>query len=188
MTRGARHDRSASVTANPALRGINGWTESLFAPHRICGGGGHRLADAAQAPIVDARYKRVCVDPTDQGMSASRSGTVDSTERNLALRLRGFAWETLEEEAAREGLSTEKLVAFSVLYYLADVDSGRISRQVSKKPYPSPLSGARQDSQSLIGTDSFQAGLQRRRRGTASRPLDPQRPATAMVQSVDRPL
>lgn len=101
---------------------------------------------------MDARYKGVCVDPTDQGMSASRSGSADSTERTLTLRLHGFAWETLEEETTREGLNTEKLIAFSVLYYLADVDSGRISRQVSKRPYPaSPLSGARRESRSLIG-------------------------------------
>jgi hypothetical protein len=76
-------------------------------------------------------------------MSASRSDSNDSSERKLTLRLRGFAWETLEEEATRGGLTAEELIAFSVLYYLADVDSGRISRQVSRSPYPRRVSEAR---------------------------------------------
>jgi hypothetical protein len=30
----------------------------------------------------------------------------------------------------------EELAAFAVRYYLADVDSGRISRRISRSPYP----------------------------------------------------
>jgi predicted DNA binding CopG/RHH family protein len=56
------------------------------------------------------------------------------TERSLTVRLEGFAWEAISEEAAREGLTTEELIGFAVLYYLADSDSGRISRQVSRRP------------------------------------------------------
>jgi hypothetical protein len=71
-------------------------------------------------------------------MSSSCSGGGEEvrTDRSLMLRLDDFAWEAIEEEAAREGLTTEELVAFSVLYYVADVDSGRISRQISRSPYP----------------------------------------------------
>jgi len=29
-----------------------------------------------------------------------------------------------------------ELITFSVLYYLADVDSGRIARQIAMSPYP----------------------------------------------------
>jgi hypothetical protein len=54
------------------------------------------------------------------------------------LRLEGFAWEAASEEAEREGLTVEELVGFAVLYYLADVDSGRIARQVNGSPYPQP--------------------------------------------------
>ena len=60
------------------------------------------------------------------------------TERNVALRLNGFAWEAIAEEAAREGLTVDELVGFAVLYYLADVDSGRIARQVARSPHPQP--------------------------------------------------
>lgn len=53
---------------------------------------------------------------------------------HLAVRLGGFAAEVTDEEAARLGVSVEELVSFSVLYYLADVDSGRIARQIAKSP------------------------------------------------------
>jgi hypothetical protein len=57
-------------------------------------------------------------------------------DRSVSLRLEGFAWESVEQESQRQGVPVEELVTFAVLYYLADVDSGRISRQVSRSPYP----------------------------------------------------
>ena len=57
-----------------------------------------------------------------------------SDERTLTLRLDGFAWEALRDEAASQGVAAEELIAFSVLYYLADADSGRIARQISGSP------------------------------------------------------
>jgi hypothetical protein len=53
---------------------------------------------------------------------------------SLTLRLDDFAWEGIAEEAAREGLTVEELVGYAVLYYLADADSGRVARQVSRSP------------------------------------------------------
>jgi hypothetical protein len=44
--------------------------------------------------------------------------------------------ETIDEEAFRLGVGVEELVTFAVLYYLADVDSGRIARQVPTSLYP----------------------------------------------------
>ncbi len=58
------------------------------------------------------------------------------SERSLALTLHEFAWESIAEEAARDGLTVEELVGYAVLYYLADADSGRVARQVSRSPYP----------------------------------------------------
>lgn len=68
----------------------------------------------------------------------SRSAKDDglATERSVTLRLESFAWETIEREAAGEGLTAAELITFSVLYYLADIDSGRISRRISRSPYP----------------------------------------------------
>ena len=54
-----------------------------------------------------------------------------SRERGLTLRLDSFAWEAIEEEADRAGVAVEDLIAFSTLYYLADLDSGRIARRIS---------------------------------------------------------
>lgn len=61
-----------------------------------------------------------------------------ATARSLSLPMDVFAWETVEEESARLGVSVEELVAFSVLYYLADVDSGRVARRIVMSPYPDP--------------------------------------------------
>ena len=72
-------------------------------------------------------------------------------DRSLTLRLDGFAWEILDEEAARDGLTIEALIAFSVLYYLADADSGRIAREITRSPNRRAL-----DAQSLrdgVGDD-----------------------------------
>ncbi len=55
-------------------------------------------------------------------------------ERSLNVSMDGFAWEAVREESARLGVSVEELVAFSVLYYLADVDSGRVARRIALSP------------------------------------------------------
>jgi hypothetical protein len=48
------------------------------------------------------------------------------------LGLDAFAWDLVDEEAAKDNLTAEEYIAFSVLYYLADIDSGRIARCVPK--------------------------------------------------------
>lgn len=53
---------------------------------------------------------------------------------HVAVQLDGFVAEAVDEEATRLGISAEELVSFSVLYYLADADSGRIARQIAKSP------------------------------------------------------
>jgi len=72
-------------------------------------------------------------------MSQPRSGEAQGkhTKRCVTLTLEGFAWETLDEEAERERITSDELVTFAVLYYLADVDSGRIARRITRSPYPS---------------------------------------------------
>jgi hypothetical protein len=57
-------------------------------------------------------------------------------QRSVTVQMEGFAWETIEQESARLGVPVDELVAFSVMYYLADVDSGRIARRISRSPYP----------------------------------------------------
>lgn len=68
-------------------------------------------------------------------MGGERALDVD-VDRSLSLPMDVFAWEAIEEESARLGVSVEEFVAFSVLYYLADVDSGRVARRIAMSPYP----------------------------------------------------
>jgi hypothetical protein len=64
-------------------------------------------------------------------MGAPRIVDHKSDTRNLRLSLGAFAWDALEEQAAREGVTVEQLVRFAVLYFLADCDSGRMAHRVS---------------------------------------------------------
>jgi hypothetical protein len=73
-------------------------------------------------------------------MSASPAGGQrrGGQERGLEVILESFAWEALERESERSGVPVEDLVAFAVVYYLADLDSGRISRQIMRSPHLDP--------------------------------------------------
>jgi hypothetical protein len=77
-------------------------------------------------PTSTAAVNGVCADDSP---SAG-----DERERRVARRLTigldRFAWEALEQEAARLGVSTAELASYAVLYYLADGDSGRIARRL----------------------------------------------------------
>jgi hypothetical protein len=70
---------------------------------------------------------------SDSSPSGSQQAPAD---RPLELKLDGFAWEAVEQESARAGVSVQELVSFAVMYYLADVDSGRVARQISRSPQP----------------------------------------------------
>lgn len=64
-----------------------------------------------------------------------RSGQVGIGDGwRMSVQLDGFAAEAVNVEATRLGVPVEELVSFSVLYYLADIDSGRISRQIAESP------------------------------------------------------
>jgi hypothetical protein len=77
-----------------------------------------------------ARFDRV----QEQSERVQEHSVKEQIEVTLALD--SFARESIEEEAARLGVLVEELVSFAILYYLADLDSGRIARQVSRSPYP----------------------------------------------------
>lgn len=66
--------------------------------------------------------------------------------QSLALQFDEFAWSAIGEQSAQLGVSREELATFAILYYLADVDSGRIARQVPPaeqlKPASRSASGA----------------------------------------------
>lgn len=64
------------------------------------------------------------------GVPAGDSQAVQA-EPGLTVRLGGFARDAIEQECARLGVPVDELVAFAAMYYLADVDSGRIARRIS---------------------------------------------------------
>jgi hypothetical protein len=53
--------------------------------------------------------------------------------QGLVLKLGELAGDALARESDRLGVPIEELASFSVLYYLADVDSGRIARSISSR-------------------------------------------------------
>jgi hypothetical protein len=59
--------------------------------------------------------------------SPGRQGA--GSQRSLKLRLDQFAWEAIQHESTRLSVSEEELIGFAAMYYLADLDSGRIARQ-----------------------------------------------------------
>lgn len=62
--------------------------------------------------------------------SSARQDEGIENQRSLRVHLSDFAWEALEEESTRLDVTIEELVGFSVLYYVADADSGRIARRL----------------------------------------------------------
>ena len=74
------------------------------------------------------------------GRTRSPEGPQSAETRQLALSLQGFAWEALEAECTRLGISAEELVGHAIAYYLADLDSGRIARELPPRPPGPPLS------------------------------------------------
>jgi hypothetical protein len=60
------------------------------------------------------------------GLEDRRTGSRASVE----LKLDRFAAKAIEEQAGSFDVTVEDLVSFAVLYYLADVDSGRVARTV----------------------------------------------------------
>jgi hypothetical protein len=69
-------------------------------------------------------------------VSGSADRPRDRRPRSVELQLDEFAWEALDAECAQLGVGIEDLLAFSLLYYLADLDSGRIARNITRSPYP----------------------------------------------------
>lgn len=72
--------------------------------------------------------------PTVSRPSPARRDEDTDRKRNLLVNLSDFAWQALEEESTRLGVPIEELISFSVLYYIADADSGRVARRLPTIP------------------------------------------------------
>jgi len=63
-----------------------------------------------------------------------------STEA-LQVEIGDETWRMLSEEAARQGVTTELLAKHALLYFVADMDSGRMGTRLEDAVHPSARSG-----------------------------------------------
>jgi hypothetical protein len=54
-------------------------------------------------------------------------------KRAVSLDFDEFGWTALQEEAERQGVSIEELLEHAALYYLSDLDSGRVAAKILKR-------------------------------------------------------
>ena len=71
---------------------------------------------------------------------------MDAATHTIEVDLSEFAYDALRVEAEREGVTVEEIVAHALMYYLADADSGRMSRRFPRKAPPASDSTAPADS------------------------------------------
>jgi hypothetical protein len=63
---------------------------------------------------------------------------------NLEVEFDEFGWQSLSEEAERQGVTLEELVAYAAMYYLAEADTEQLSHRVMPRGQGSGR-GASQD-------------------------------------------
>lgn len=68
-----------------------------------------------------------------------RPAAGEPAAQEVVVTLETFAREALLIECERQGISEEELVRFAVMYYLADLDSGRIARRVVDGASPTSM-------------------------------------------------
>ena len=56
--------------------------------------------------------------------------TEPGKEVELRLSIDDDLWHALDQEAQRQGISVQKMVAHAVLYVAAEVDAGRVTRRI----------------------------------------------------------
>jgi hypothetical protein len=66
----------------------------------------------------------------DRAKAESRDAC-PAPDGTISLQIDSLAWQELAREAELHSLAPEELASFAILYYLADVDSGRIARRIS---------------------------------------------------------
>lgn len=60
------------------------------------------------------------------------SGSSECEGSAIRLPVDGFAWNELSREAALQGVEPSELASHAIVYYLADLDSGRIARRIPR--------------------------------------------------------
>ena len=71
----------------------------------------------------------------DSGRSAWRVPQSETVERgfsSVTVRLDDETWQAVQTESERQGVSPGELTRHAVLYFLADVDSGRVGTRLER--------------------------------------------------------
>lgn len=100
------------------------------------------------ASTLEGEAERLSVSPAELGRQAVRYYLSDRGSGRMALRvprlaggggepaleleveLDDDAWRELEGEARRQGVSLERLLEHAVVYFLSDLDAGRVERRM----------------------------------------------------------
>ena len=91
---------------------------------RIKGGGGDSTAAAIRTASLYYLADRALDRPAWRVPRFQRS---DEEARSVRVRLDEATWQAMSNEAARQGVSMDALAVHAVLYYLADLNSGRVA-------------------------------------------------------------
>jgi hypothetical protein len=101
------------------------------------------------ASTLEAEAERYSVSPAELGSRAVRYYLSDRDSGRMALRVPRLSqdparkpaleltldldpdsWRELEEEAERQQVSVERLLEHAIVYFLADLDAGRVERRM----------------------------------------------------------
>jgi hypothetical protein len=91
-------------------------------------------ADAADQLDRATRRRHENREHLPRSPRARRASGGQRVATELLVSLDEFGAQALCEEAARQGVPVEELAAFAVTYYLGDLDSGRITRELPPEP------------------------------------------------------
>jgi hypothetical protein len=99
------------------------------------------------ASTLEAEAERFLVSPAELGGYAVRYYLSDRNSKRMAwkvppllqdtsrqqaleLELDADTWRELDEEAERQEVSVERLLTHAIIYFLADLDAGRVERRM----------------------------------------------------------
>ena len=101
------------------------------------------------ASTLEAEAERYSVSPAELGRHAVRYYLSDRGSGRIALTVPRFSreaahepalelkldldpdsWREIEVEAERQGVSVERLLAHAIVYFLGDLDAGRVERRM----------------------------------------------------------
>ena len=82
-----------------------------------------------------------------------------------------FGWETLTAEAERQGVTVEELLVHAAMYYLSDLETGRVAARVFRQVEAAEEAEQREQGQ------RGQGGGERRFRPKGEEPEEPEEPA-----------